>query len=85
MVYTIKNNVADIWYICNEWDYSYDVNNLDESVKDIVKAILNPDGQGIDLLVEDVYKRGTAMIYKYPENIKEGKWVSKGEYCLVIC
>lgn len=85
MVYTIKNNVADIWYICNEWDYSYDVNNLDESVKDIVKAILNSDGQGIDLLVEDIYKRDTAMIYKYPENKEVGKWVSKGEYCLVIC
>lgn len=85
LVYTVKNNIADIWYICNEWDYAYDINNLDESVKDTVKAIPSGNGQKVYLLVEDTYKRGTAMIYKYPENKEVGNWVHSGEYCLVIC
>lgn len=49
--YAIKNNIADIWYISNEWDYAYDVNN----VKDSVKAIPNGNGENVDLLVEDIY------------------------------
>ena len=85
LVYAVKNNIADIWYICNEWDYSYDINNLDESVKDTVKAIPSGNGQKADLLVEDTYKRGTAMIYKYPERKTAGKWVDKDEFCLVLC
>lgn len=79
--YAIKNNIADIWYISNEWDYAYDVNN----VKDSVKAIPNGNGENVDLLVEDIYKRGTAMVYKYPGHKEPGKWVQNGEYCLVIC
>lgn len=85
VAYATKNNIADIWYISNEWDYSYDVNNLDKYVKDIVKAIPNGDGENFDLLVEDIYKRGTAMVYKYPGHKEAGKWVQSGEYCLVIC
>ena len=85
VAYATKNNIADIWYISNEWDYSYDVNNLDEYVKDIVKAIPNGDGENFDLLIEDTYKRGTAMVYKYPGHKEAGKWVQNGEYCLVIC
>lgn len=85
LVYAVKNNIADIWYICNEWDYSYDINNLDESVKDTVKAIPSGNDQKADLLVEDTYKRGTAMIYKYPERKTAGKWVDKDEFCLVLC
>jgi hypothetical protein len=85
LVYTVKNNIADIWYISNEWDYAYDVNNLDESVKDIVKALPKGNSKNVDLLVEDVYKRGTAMVYKYPWHREPGKWVQNGEYCLVIC
>lgn len=83
--YSTKNNIADIWYISSEWDYSYDINNLDEYVKDIVKTIPSVDGENFDLLIEDVYKRGTAMVYKYPEHKEPGKWVQNGEYCLVIC
>lgn len=85
LVYTVKNNIADIWYICHEWDYAHDINNLDESLKGIVKAITRGNGKNIDLLIERTYKRGTAMIYKYPENKEVGKWVHSGEYCLVIC
>lgn len=81
LAYATKNNIADIWYISNEWDYAYDVNN----VKDSVKAIPNGDGENFDLLVEDIYKRGTAMVYKYPGHKEAGKWVQSGEYCLVIC
>lgn len=81
LAYATKNNVADIWYISNEWDYAYDVNNI----KDSVKAIPNGDGENVDLLVEDIYKRGTAMVYKYPGHKEAGKWVQSGEYCLVIC
>lgn len=81
LAYATKNNIADIWYISNEWDYAYDVNN----VKDGVKAIPNGDGENFDLLVEDIYKRGTAMVYKYPGHKEAGKWVQSGEYCLVIC
>lgn len=81
LAYATKNNVADIWYISNEWDYAYDVNNI----KDSVKAIPNGDGENVDLLVEDIYKRGTAMVYKYPGYKEPGKWVQSGEYCLVIC
>lgn len=83
--YATKNNIADIWYISSEWDYSYDINNLDEYVKDIVKTIPSADGENFDLLIEDVYKRGTAMVYKYPGHKEPGKWVQNGEYCLVIC
>lgn len=83
--YAIKNNIADIWYISSEWDYSYDINNLDEYVKDIVKTIPSVDGENFDLLVEDIYKRGTAMVYKYQGQEEKGKWVQNGEYCLVIC
>lgn len=81
LAYATKNNIADIWYISNEWDYAYDVND----VKDSVKAIPNGDGENVDLLVEDIYKRGTAMVYKYPGHKEAGKWVQSGEYCLVIC
>lgn len=81
LAYAIKNNIADIWYISNEWDYAYDVNN----VKDNVKAIPNGDGENFDLLVEDIYKRGIAMVYKYQGQEEKGKWVQNGEYCLVIC
>lgn len=81
LAYATKNNIADIWYISNEWDYAYDVND----VKDSVKAIPNGDGENVDLLVEDIYKRGTAMVYKYPGHKEAGKWVQRGEYCLVIC
>lgn len=81
LAYAIKNNIADIWYISNEWDYAYDVNN----VKDSVKAIPNGDGENFDLLVEDIYKRGIAMVYKYQGQEEKGKWVQNGEYCLVIC
>lgn len=81
LAYATKNNIADIWYISNEWDYAYDVNN----VKDSVKAIPNGDGENFDLLVEDIYKRGTAMVSKYPGHKEAGKWVQSGEYCLVIC
>lgn len=79
LAYATKNNIADIWYISNEWDYAYDVNN----VKDSVKVIPNGDGENFDLLVEDIYKRGTAMVYKYPGHKEAGKWVQSGEYCLV--
>lgn len=85
LVYTIKHNIADIWYISHEQDYAYDVNNLDEYLKDIVRVIPNCDGENYDLLMEDTYKRGIAMVYKYPEHKVAGKWVQKGEYCLVIC
>ena len=85
VAYATKNNIADIWYISNEWDYSYDVNNLDEYVKDIVKAIPNGDGENFDLLIEDTYKRGIAMVCKYQGQEEKGKWVQSGEYCLVIC
>lgn len=85
LVYTVKNNIADIWYICHEWDYAHDINNLDESLKGIVKAITRGNGKNIDLLMESTYKRGTAMVYKYPEHKEPGKWVQNGEYCLVIC
>lgn len=81
LAYATKNNIADIWYISNEWDYAYNVND----VKDSVKAIPNGDGENVDLLVEDIYKRGTAMVYKYPGHKEAGKWVQSGEYCLVIC
>lgn len=81
LAYATKNNIADIWYISNEWDYAYDVNN----VKDNVKAIPNGDGENFDLLVEDIYKRGIAMVYKYQGQEEKGKWVQNGEYCLVIC
>lgn len=81
LAYATKNNIADIWYISNEWDYAYDVND----VKDSVKAIPNGDGENVDLLVEDIYKRGTAIVYKYPGHKEAGKWVQSGEYCLVIC
>lgn len=81
LAYATKNNIADIWYISNEWDYAYDVND----VKDSVKAIPNGDGENVDLLVEDIYKRGTSMVYKYPGHKEAGKWVQRGEYCLVIC
>lgn len=81
LAYATKNNIADIWYISNEWDYAYGVND----VKDSVKAIPNGDGENVDLLVEDIYKRGTAMVYKYPGHKEAGKWVQSGEYCLVIC
>lgn len=85
LVYAIKNNVADIWYISNVWDYAYDINNLNESVKDIVKAIPNGNEENVDLLIEDVYKRGTAMVCKYLSQEEKSKWVQSGEYCLVIC
>lgn len=85
LVYAIKNNVADIWYISNVWDYAYDINNLNESVKDIVKAIPNGNEENVDLLIEDIYKRGTAMVCKYQSQEEKGKWVQSGEYCLVIC
>jgi hypothetical protein len=85
LAYATKNNVADIWYISNEWDYSYDINNLDKYEKDIVKAIPNGDEENFDLLVEDIYKRGTAMVYKYQSQEEKGKWVQNGECCLVIC
>lgn len=85
VAYATKNNIADIWYISNEWDYSYDVNNLDKYVKDIVKAISNGDGENFDLLIEDTYKRGIAMVCKYQGQEEKGKWVQKDEYCLVIC
>lgn len=88
LVYAIKNNVADIWYISNVWDYAYDINNLDESLKDIVKAVPNGNGKNVDLLIESTYKRGTAMVYKYSgleDKEATGKWVQSGEYCLVIC
>lgn len=83
--YTSKNNIADIWYLCNECDYTFDIENVDESYKDIVKAVSKADGQGVDLLIEEEYKRGTMMVYKYSENVKGGKWALKGEFCLVIC
>lgn len=88
LAYAVKNNIADIWYICNEWDYSWGINDIDESLKDTVKAVPNGNGKNVDLLIEDTYKRGTAMVYKYSgleDKEATGKWVQSGEYCLVIC
>lgn len=88
LAYAVKNNIADIWYICNEWDYSWGINDINESLKDTVKAVPNGDGKNVDLLIEDTYKRGTAMVYKYSgleDKEATGKWVQSGEYCLVIC